>query len=495
MSIDIVILDVPCTLIKMPRAAAALLKANLTSAGFSSRTIDFNIKFFNELEKHPNFKYYEQYLLGSSEIDHNKKEELINIISKWVDSVLELDPLWVGISVFTYQCRIATTHFCEIIKQKNPNIKIVIGGQGLGQGGINGEVSFAQFLKKQKLIDHYIKSEGERSLVNLLNGKNDIGIDSDTFKQLENLNDILPPDYSDYNFDEYDDPSLFVTGSRGCVRDCSFCDIHEHWKFKSRDGDIIAKEIIELKEKYKINSFYFTDSLVNGNFREFKKFIKYMANYNDNTQEKIKWTGQYIIRSKGSEDDEYYKILGKSGAHSLQVGIEAGSDKVRYHMNKKFTNDDFYYTLDQFKKNKITCVVLMIVGYVTETEEDFNQTLDLIKKCGEEYHETINYISFSETLSILPGTPLYNDAKKIGLVIDEKYENNWINYNNPTLTIQERIKRVVESRKLADKYNLANQGPGHNLLDYLNDNVELFEKRIKIKQKANKIFELKQITK
>lgn len=478
--IDIVLLNVPRVLSQIPLVAPALLKASLLEAGFSVKTIDFNIKFYNEFKNHPDFFKYENYFL-EGEIDLSLKTTLLTHVEKWVDTLLSYEPKWIAISVFTYQCRIATKHFCEIIRKKNPTIKIVLGGQGISQGGINGQNIFPIELQKNNLIDHYIKSEGEISLVNLLKGNLQMpGINSNEFKQITELNILPYPNYDDYIFSEYSTPILSITGSRGCVRKCSFCDIHQHWKYVSRKGIEIFDEIKFLSNKYKIYDFIFTDSLVNGNNKEFSIFLKAVNDYNAQTDKPISWSGQYIVKPKKIDNSSHFKLM-KQSCKEIFVGVESGSEKVRKEMNKGFSQEDLYNTIEQCAEYGIGIRLLMFVGYPTETIDDFTQTLDLLNRYRHLAKTCIKQISISDTLSILPGSPLYETADTNNILLDSKFENNWLNLNNPQLDMKERIRRTKIAKQLAIDLGFSTDGQEvHNLLYSLENKIETFEKRINI---------------
>lgn len=490
MSIDIAIINVPYTLTRAPHSAPALLKGSLVAAGFTCTTLDFNIRFINQFSEHADFPTFERYFLENI-ISPDKKEIIQEAIGLWVDEILLLNPTYIGISVFTYQCRTASRIFCEIIRSKNPNIQIILGGQGISQGGINGKNAFPLRLQEEGLIDYFIKSEGEVSLIELLKGNKDrIGINSDTFKQVDIIDQLEYPNYDDYDFSSYESKYLIITGSRGCVRQCSFCDIHQHWDYRFRQGKSIVKEMIALSEKYKIYDFVFSDSLVNGNTKEFKVFLKELSEHNAQAKYKISWKGQYIIKPYTVDNEEHWNLMSRSNCQEIWIGVESGSEKVRREMNKAFTNDDLYHTIDNLVKYKISCKLLMFVGYPTESEKDFEDTLNLIRKYKHLAGNIVKTISLADTVSILPGTPLSDTANQNNIIVDEKYENNWLNLNYPELTLAERIRRTEIAKKLAAELGYTSQeNDFHNHLDYLRDRIDIFNQRLKIK----KILKLKEI--
>jgi radical SAM superfamily enzyme YgiQ (UPF0313 family) len=474
--LDIVIISVPGVMRKLPQAAPALLKGSVEAAGFSCKTIDFNIRLYQEVTE---FEEIETFF--ATGLNTNEETRASELIENWTKDILTLNPKFIGISVFTYQNRIATKLFCQHIR-KLSNVKIILGGQGLSDGGILGVSGFGKQLYDEKLTDFWIRSEGELSLVELL--KNNIeypGINSDTFSQIDDLDSIPFPNYDDYDLESYDRKSLPITGSRGCVRACSFCDIHDHWDYRYRTGQNMADEALYLNKKYAVTEFNFSDSLINGSLKEFRKFIKILADYNKTLTTPLTWSSQFIIRPKGQVTEEYWQHIAESGGRRLAIGVETGSDSVRTHMNKRFTNEDLDYTMSMLEKYNITCTFLMIVGYPTETDADFQNTLDMFTRYKHLTH-IITSINIGSTLGILPGTPLYNKAKEYNIELD-KYENNWVAWDNEDLTLEKRIQRrnILKDHVLNLGYKIPIDSTEH-MLKILDNQQDMFNKRLKIKK-------------
>mgnify|MGYP003346163800 CR=1 FL=1 len=150
---------------------------------------------------------------------------------------------------------------------------------------------------------------------------------------------IIISNYDFYNLDEYDylrpdDRDLFIYGSRGCVRKCSFCNVPTLWpQFRWRTGENLADELTKNYEKYGITNFFFTDSLMNGNLKEFYALHESLARRN---LPKFDFSGFAIIRPKKQHTVELFDMLKSSGRHFWNVGVEHGSDAVRHDMKKKF---------------------------------------------------------------------------------------------------------------------------------------------------------------
>ena len=78
--------------------------------------------------------------------------------------------------------------------------------------------------------------------------------------------------------------------------------------------------------------------------------------------------------------EEDWKMTRDSGATNLLLGVESGSESVRDHMKKLFCNKDMDEFMEQAHANGVGVTFLMIIGYPTETQEDFVDTLRMFKK-------------------------------------------------------------------------------------------------------------------
>ena len=149
------------------------------------------------------------------------------------------------------------------LKKLKPNQKIIIGGSGISKDD-NTRVPFkksnkymSDIMLETGMCNAIIINEGENVLIDIL--KNNKTGKFNAGKQLthEELNQLPTPSYIDYKTDLYKDNSKIfhlteqavaatITGSKGCVRRCTFCDVYSFEpKFVFKDGERIADEMIE----------------------------------------------------------------------------------------------------------------------------------------------------------------------------------------------------------------------------------------------------------
>jgi radical SAM superfamily enzyme YgiQ (UPF0313 family) len=215
-------------------------------------------------------------------------------------------------------------------------------------------------------------------------------------------------------------------------------------------------------EKHGVNRFYFTDSLINGSMKAFNDMCDVLAKYNTDHEAGFEWKGQFIFRPKNQLPNDHFATVAAAGGKEFYVGVETGSDKIRWEMDKKFTNEDIDYQLEEFNKHGITVFFLMLIGYVTETHEDHNETLKMFKR-WQKYVATgtIKGIDLGVGLKFLSNTPLEKQIDqhevyflKGDLSLSETQQTDlWQAKSNPDLDVPERIRRRIETHEEAIRYN------------------------------------------
>jgi radical SAM superfamily enzyme YgiQ (UPF0313 family) len=192
-------------------------------------------------------------------------------------------------------------------------------------------------------------------------------------------------------------------------------------------------------EKTGQKSFYFRDSLINGSIREFRKLMTYMAEYNTRHKEKIEFQAFFIFRPKEQMPESDWQLTGAAGATNLYVGVESLSNSVRNHMKKHFSNEDMDYALEWAQQYRVGITFLMIIGYVNETEQDFQDSLKWLEEHVQYAHMPIINMAAGGTLTVTDLTDLYQNAESYGITLGDKiylWENKSINLDYET-----RVKR------------------------------------------------------
>ena len=439
----IVIAAVPYVDTAEPIMAPALLKATLTAHKIDSIAIDLNIEIINRIQHHPEKQKILDFFF--SQIIHPEViDEITEIIEYCANRIAKLNPDIIALSLLIYSCQIFTRWLCAKLRQLCPTAKIVIGGTGIKNFIADNDNSFCEQLKKLNLIDDYICGDGDISFYEYVAGNYLYpGINSTVWQTVSNLNNVPFPDYSDYNFQLYESKVIPINDSRGCIKNCEFCDIIEHWKkYQFRTADNMFEEMLLQIKNYHIARFTFRSSLVNGNMKEFKKLLDLISNYNSNKDKlnQISWDGYFIIRAPNYHPEELWSKLNQSNG-TIHLGVESVISEVRHGLGKTFENDDIIYHLEMGKKYNVPLALLIIVGYPTETLADFEFTKNWFRSIKEYANNSVKFVSLSFA-SILPGTELHRKSNEYGIK-KGKLPSIWIN-QNLNITSKQRLDYLVE---------------------------------------------------
>lgn len=392
-------------------------------------------------------------------------------------------PDCVAMTVLTYVQQHWAERFCMRLRPQYEGI-IIAGGSGVSVPGvteITNNPTFGEDMVQKGLFDYYVLGEGDLILEEFFLGRRQmLGLNyadaHNTWQpQLDNLDEFSVPSYKKISIDRYlpvegnqnaDDKKYLIslTGSRGCVRRCSFCDVGHLWKkYRYRSGPSIADEILKHHLDTGSTDFWFTDSLINGSLKQFMDLTSRLIMHRQQVHSlhDLKYNGQFIIRPKSDHPERLFRLLKESGCNRLSIGIESGSESVRDHMGKKFSDADIDWHFEMCEKYQIKNWILLITGYPTETEHDHQATLDLLTK-NQKYiiNHTILGINLQQVMAVLPNTPIAN-MSELGLQFHDSSPSgthgiNWLAKSNSTLTLNRRYQRFAELAEASVRlrYNL-----------------------------------------
>ena len=413
--VKVVILSVPFT-VPVPIAAPALISGCLNAAGITSVGLDFSFSVFEHFHSHPWWVKFKIKLTLTGQI-HDPISIAANVLIlrhlvQYLKDIKEkYDPEWIGLSLFTHQSHNFSYPMIRMIRKYLPGTKIVLGGKSLELKHDNRFIY--ERYRDQNLVDLIIVGDAEASFSDAINNDMRGVVISDPQTQAD-LDNSSAPDWSGYDMDAYKKYDMMntgiylpVTASKGCVRHCTFCDVASFWpKYIYRDGAKVADDIIATYNSTGMTKFRFTDNLINGSISHFRKMNERIVEKIPNT---ISYRGYAIFRSRESSPEYDFEISAAAGCDIVYLGQESGSEKVRSDMKKKYSNDDVEYSANQYYKNKIKQAWLFMIGYPTETEEDFQDTLRMLDYYSPMAKDGMLMISVTAPFMVLGNSPLIQD--------------------------------------------------------------------------------------
>lgn len=194
----------------------------------------------------------------------------------------------------------------------------------------------------------------------------------------------------------------FVNIMYGCNNFCSYCIVpYTRGRERSRNPQGIVEEITQLvKEGYK------EITLLGQNVNSYGKTLDNKVSFAELLRmiDKIEGIGRVRFMTSHPKDLSEELIYAMRDCDSvceyLHLPFQAGSNRVLKIMNRKYTKEQYLELVEKLKQEipSISLTTDIIVGFPGETEEDFEETLDVVRKVGFSSAFTFLY-------SIREGTP------------------------------------------------------------------------------------------
>lgn len=247
-------------------------------------------------------------------------------------------------------CMTEQKGYDKIFKEKYPYVDIV-----LGTGNLN--------LLKEKIIEK--REQGKKTYL--------------TQSCNDPIDETVPQSRTSY-------PNAWVNIMYGCNNFCTYCIVpYVRGRERSREPEEILKEVRSLVEDgYKeitllgqnVNSY--GNDFSDGPEVNFANLLKAVSEI----------PGKFRIRFMTSHPkdltEEVVDVIASSDKimNNIHLPVQAGSDAVLKKMNRKYDRAHYLALIDMIKAKLpgVGITTDIMVGFPTETEEDFSDTLDLVRK-------------------------------------------------------------------------------------------------------------------
>jgi len=267
--------------------------------------------------------------------------------------------------------------------------------------------------------------------------------------------------------------------AEGCLGNCSYCAVRfARGRLRSYPEELIirrAKRAMEegVKEIWLTSQDCGAYGLdINSDIIDLlRKLIKLKGNF------KIRLgmaNPNFILKVK----NELLKIFkARKMFRFLHIPVQSGSNKVLAEMNRRYRVEDVIKIVKAFKKLRTTIATDIIVGYPTETEDDFQKTIDLLKKIKPDVTNVSKFEARPGTpaakLKPLPSQVIKERSRRISELVREiSYERNkeWLGWKGKVLVDEAgkgrnyAYKQVVVNAPLGSEVKVRIVGITHTSL-------------------------------
>lgn len=267
----------------------------------------------------------------------------------------------------------------------------------------------------------------------------------------------------------------FVNIMYGCDNFCTYCIVpYTRGRERSRNPEAILKEVEELVKSgakeitllgQNVNSYKGAGKkdCGEGSYTNFPQLIRLL-----NGVEGLERIRFMTSHPKDISDDlvDTFGDCEKLCPH-IHLPVQSGSTRLLKLMNRGYTKEEYMALVEKLRKKlpEIAITTDIIVGFPGEKEEDFLETLDLVKKVGFDSAFTFLY-------SVRKGTPA--EKFKDQIAEDVKHERfnrlvegvNSISAEKNTRLKGQVVEVLVEGRSKTDERTFTGRTGGYKLVNF-----------------------------
>ncbi|MCF8483910.1 MAG: tRNA (N6-isopentenyl adenosine(37)-C2)-methylthiotransferase MiaB [Rhodobacteraceae bacterium] len=290
------------------------------------------------------------------------------------------------------------------LKQANPDLKI-------GVAGCVAQAEGAEIQRRMPLVDIVVGPQAYHRLPQMVR---DGGSQVDTDFPAEDKFDHLPQRKAMRG------PTAFLTVQEGCDKFCAFCVVpYTRGAEVSRPVDRILREARDLIARG-VREITLLGQNVNGYHGEgeggswtLARLIRTLAEVDG--LDRIRYTTSH----PNDMDDDLIAAHGDVPQLMpyLHLPVQSGSDRILKAMNRKHTRDDYLRLIDRIRavRQDILLSSDFIVGFPSETDEDFEDTMALVRAVGFGAAYSFKYSARS-------GTPAAERPEVMASVADSRLQ-------------------------------------------------------------------------
>ena len=272
------------------------------------------------------------------------------------------------------------------VKKNNPKMKV-------GVLGCMAERLKSKFLEEEKIVDMVVGPDAYKDLPNLVQeideGRNAVNV---ILSKEETYGDISPVRLNTNGI------NALVSITRGCDNMCTFCVVpFTRGRERSRDPQSILEEIQELVDKnYKevtllgqnVDSYLWYGGGLKKDFEKASEMQKATAVDFAKLLDMVaaKFPKLRLRFSTSNPQDMHENVLRVMAKHQnicnyIHLPVQSGSDRILTEMNRLHTREEYFRLIDKIREIIPECGISqdMIAGFPTETEEDHQDTLSLMR--------------------------------------------------------------------------------------------------------------------
>lgn len=345
------------------------------------------------------------------------------------------------------------------LKEKNPNLKIAISGCMVQQPG-----ALEKLQKRAPHVDIWAGTHNISDFAKLLH-KTESGKVAEVWNEPKDVTEMAP-------LAERGKLRANVNIMYGCNNFCTYCIVpHVRGRERSRKPQEIIQEIKTLVQSG-CREVTLLGQNVNSYGREFSPNYDFADLLKDVEQIPELCRIRFTTSHPKDISDKLIKTIaeGQKLCEHIHLPFQAGSNVILERMNRKYTREYYLSRVAKIKEiiPNASLTTDIIVGFPGETEEDFEQTLDIVEKVHYSQAFTFMYSKRSGTpaAEMLEQVPLDEKKRRLQRLIDVQNKQS---YEWRQKMIGQSYEILVEGPSKTNPDRLTGRTRGNELVVFSGD--------------------------
>ena len=290
------------------------------------------------------------------------------------------------------------------LKSKNPNLIAVVCGCMSQQEGVADKIK-----ESYPYVDIVLGTANlnmlEQAIVSARKKKKYYNVDFMQYRE------------EDFNQSRTSYPNAWVNINYGCNNFCTYCIVpYVRGREHSRPMQDILREVRQL-----LDDGYKEITLLGQNVNSYGHDLQEGETFAKLLHEIGKLEGKFRLRFMTSHPKDLSQdVIDAIAQHTnicdnIHLPVQSGSNEILRKMNRRYTREDYFALVDKIR-SKLPSVGIttdIMVGFPEETEQDFEDTLDLVRR--------VKYSSaFCFVYSRRKGTPAYSMENQVPYAVKKE---------------------------------------------------------------------------
>ena len=288
--------------------------------------------------------------------------------------------------------------------------------------------------------------------VDIILGTGNLHMLKDAVVQAQNRKKFVNTDFCVYNEEDFSQyrtsyPNAWVNINYGCNNFCTYCIVpYVRGRERSRALEDVLKEVKSL-----LDEGYKEITLLGQNVNSYGKDLPNNVTFATLLNEIAKLPGKFRLRFMTSHPKDLTEdIIDAIAAcpnicDNVHLPVQSGSTEILRKMNRHYTREDYLALVEKIR-SKIPDVGIttdIMVGFPGETEEDFCDTLDLVRRAKFSS-------AFCFVYSRRKGTPAYSMEQVPDDVKQDRIER--------LLACQNEVTKQISKTMVGKRYEVLVEG-------------------------------------